>query len=938
MKKILFILLLFFVGFVFIGCKKTSDNKPDEGNIEDPNGGNTEDPNGGNTDDPNGENTEDPNGENTEDPVDEGFTVTFVLDSNVTVIVYATQSDMTEGVNGEVGTTAKSKDSDTGEVTSSDGQVNFVLSFNEGYELDTIEITGTYNKLKGSADTLIENGYRITKIQSDLTVTVKSKVAGQEENLDDGYLVSFTVPEGVTITTYPTQDFETEGTVDTKAYSRDSATGALTKTDGQVNFVLTLPLGYEVDEITIEGEYKNLKDLGNLGYRITKIAGELTVTITIKEKGEEAPSEGVSSEVFKSTYEEVGKELTVAISEGTFTYTYSDNVLVITPSADLAEASVSLTGEFNGTIKFELTDDQDLEIGLTNVTLYSTYTLPPILILTGNNIDISAKKGSTNFIYDKREAQEEYTAAVYVTSDLTLKGSGSLTVESTNNNGIHTKDDLEVKNLTLTVNCVDNALKGNDGVTITSGNLTLIARQGDGIKTSNSVKKYNDDGTLKKIQGTINISGGEVTIYAACDGIDASYDAVISGEAVLNIYTDKYSSYSEEVKAVSDSTMYIRNTSTAYKYSVYFYNSDTDYVWKNSSSYKTVQGGRTTYYYYEIEKPAGYSNLIVYIYNSSQEQGQSTNYYVKSSNATVNNNYDTFAYSSQRGTFSWTNYTTQTGPGGPGGFGGGGNNDKGDYSTKGIKADNEIVISGGTIYIKAYDDAIHANNDNVLGDEDDPNDDYKGLGNITISGGTLTLYSNDDAVHADQDLTVEGDANILVISSYEGFEANRIYVKGGVISAYATDDAFNAAKCNGSYTPLINITGGVIELATPSGDTDTMDSNGSVVISGGVLILKNGQNNGTSMTGGTIDLDGTLTITGGALISIGCWCNEAKVTCQVTNTSSTLSAGSYEVKDANGNVLASFTLSQSYKGYRMYFSGKSGTYTVYCNGSQVFTF
>ena len=35
MKKTLFILLLFFVGFVFIGCKKTSDNKPDEGNIED---------------------------------------------------------------------------------------------------------------------------------------------------------------------------------------------------------------------------------------------------------------------------------------------------------------------------------------------------------------------------------------------------------------------------------------------------------------------------------------------------------------------------------------------------------------------------------------------------------------------------------------------------------------------------------------------------------------------------------------------------------------------------------------------------------------------------------------------------------------------------------------------------------------------------------------
>ena len=45
---------------------------------------------------------------------------------------------------------------------------------------------------------------------------------------------------------------------------------------------------------------------------------------------------------------------------------------------------------------------------------------------------------------------------------------------------------IKVKNLTLLVACIDNSLKGNDGVEIEGGNTTLIASGGDCIKTSNS--------------------------------------------------------------------------------------------------------------------------------------------------------------------------------------------------------------------------------------------------------------------------------------------------------------------------------------------------------------------------------------------------------------------------------------------------------------------
>ena len=56
----------------------------------------------------------------------------------------------------------------------------------------------------------------------------------------------------------------------------------------------------------------------------------------------------------------------------------------------------------------------------------------------------------------------------------------------------------------------------------------------------------------------------------------------------------------------------------------------------------------------------------------------------------INNSYDTLSISSRSGC-SWTNYNTTNNQGGwPGGGMQDGNSDKGDHSTKGIKAENQI--------------------------------------------------------------------------------------------------------------------------------------------------------------------------------------------------------------------------------------------------------
>lgn len=516
----------------------------------------------------------------------------------------------------------------------------------------------------------------------------------------------------------------------------------------------------------------------------------------------------------------------------------------------------TLSGQYYGGIKFVINEETDLEIELNNFTIISD-ELVAIDITSANNCDLSAKKGTINYLYDYRDAVEENKYVLFCDCDLKLKGAGTLEVYSKNNNGIHTKDDLKVQKLTLKVNAVDNALKGNDSVTINSGELTLIARQGDGIKTSNS-----ELSSKGKQKGTVTINEGIINIYAACDGIDACFDVVIN-DGILNIYTDKYSEYSEAVTKVQDSVYYIRANTTSYKYSIYYYNDINNGEWVNSTSYSSKNMGFETYYYYEIPKLSSYASLIVYVYSNSQSQGQAQSYYKVSSTMSLNNNYDTIAFSTRNrpgesSGFSWTSSTSQdTRPGGmgPGGMDEG-NTNKGDYSTKGIKADNEISILGGTIYIEAYDDAIHTNNDNTIESGVTP------TGNITISGGTLTLSSCDDGIHADGALNIS-DGNITVVTSYEGLEGQTIHISGGNIKIEASDDGINACCTSGIG---IKISGGnlYINAGGDGLDSNSQTSYQGIVFTGGQTVVIS-----TGRADSSIDTERGYSYTGGYVVGIG---------------------------------------------------------------------
>lgn len=553
-------------------------------------------------------------------------------------------------------------------------------------------------------------------------------------------------------------------------------------------------------------------------------------------------------------------ELCIICEEGTADC-YVMNGSTITFSGMKENSVYSISGQFLGNILIDVDENLEFELELKGFSLYSS-EVNPICITGGDKVTLTAKKDTVNYIYDTREAVSDeddvaYKGAIHSDSDLDIGGKGTLYVTSQYNNGIHTKDDLKVKNLTLTVNCQDNALKGNDSVNIKGGKITLISKTGDGIKTKNS-----DISSKGKQRGSIIISECELTIYAACDGIDAAYNVEINEETTnIAIYTDKYSEYSEEVTNVSDKVYYIRFSNQNYKYSVKYYNSDDDYVWENATFYKSVFGDRGgNYYYYSFPVRSGYQKIQVFVYNSSQTQGQDTNYQTCTDLLTWNTSYDTLAISS-RG-YTWTNYSTTPNGfgsmGGHGGFGGGmqdGNTEKGDYSTKGIKADNEIIINDGTIVIKSYDDGIHANNDVELENGSTPE------GNITINGGQISIYSNDDGIHADNMVKIQG-GKITITHSYEGIEGDHIEISGGDISVIASDDGINGTATSGV---AIAISGGTIYVYAGG---DGLDSNSQTSYQG--IIFSDGQTTIISNSGGNsaIDTERGYTYLGGSVLAI----------------------------------------------------------------------
>lgn len=610
---------------------------------------------------------------------------------------------------------------------------------------------------------------------------------------------------------------------------------------------------------------------------------------------------------------EITGEFSITSTDGS-TITQNDSVYTITQAGEYTVTGLLSEGQ----IVVNADDNAEITIVL-NGTSITRSNGSPIYIKNADNVKIKSEENTYNCIVDARteaddnsdnSSSENGNAAIYAACDLKLVGKGALSVTGNYNNGIQSKDDISIKNVTIKVNAVNNAIKGNDEVAIESGEIIAISRKGDGIKTSNS--SLSNKGKQK---GNVIISGGNIDIYAACDGIDAAYGVDVSGDGNLNIYTDIYSDYSEAVAAdnsgSSASNPGSSKSSSNATMMTYTTTANTDN--QNNGSVGTPPDMNNAQNNGNMGNPPDMNNT-----QNNGNMGNPPDMNNSSSNS--GNNRD------MKGNFSGENGAANGMPGNNSS----GNSSKKSYSTKGIKAESEINISGTAINISSTDDGIHANSDSgVL----ETGEDGKGI--ISISGGTITISTGDDGIHADKELNIT-DGYINVLTSYEGLEAITINISGGQSFVYAADDGINACTGDGTSTPLINITGGYVDVTTGSGDTDGIDSNGSYTQSGGMVLVKGGSSSG--QVSGSIDVDGNITITGGTCIALGGICETPvnSVNAYVFSSVS-FNTGSYSVKDSSGNEIISFTLNNSYSNGWICTSALTTNteYTLYCDGSSL---
>lgn len=196
--------------------------------------------------------------------------------------------------------------------------------------------------------------------------------------------------------------------------------------------------------------------------------------------------------------------------------------------------------------------------------------------------------------------------------------------------------------------------------------------------------------------------------------------------------------------------------------------------------------------------------------------------------------------------------------------------------------------------------------------------------NIFVMSGTINLSATKDGMNANDTFLMDG-GTITIENAVEGIEGTYVVVNDGTVTATASDDGVNAATD-------LQVNGGTLYVTCSNGDA--LDSNGSMEISGGLVVA-----HGTEAPECGLDCDdSSILITGGTIIATG-GSNSSPDSENDTQYSILLGAATkgdtIGILDADGNTIFAYETDLSYSNLLVSVEDivEGETYTVYTGGT-----
>jgi hypothetical protein len=240
---------------------------------------------------------------------------------------------------------------------------------------------------------------------------------------------------------------------------------------------------------------------------------DVTTAVVVKLNGSSATVEGATDPATKG----------VKVGDGAVTLTEKGTYIV---SGTLK----------NTTLAVDAIDDVKIQVVFNGVEITNSVA-PAFLVASADKVFITLAPGSTNSLSDgtgrtdlpATEAEEDAleaggtaveNATLFSHDDLTINGTGSLTVTSKSAHAIKSSDDLVITGGTFVIDAAIDGLRGKDCVKIADGSFTITAGD-DAIVSTNTGEP--------DTRGFVSIDGGSFTINAVDDGIHAETILRVAG-------------------------------------------------------------------------------------------------------------------------------------------------------------------------------------------------------------------------------------------------------------------------------------------------------------------------------------------------------------------------------------------------------------------------